>query len=84
MFAELCQKLCTAPVLVFPDFTKPFLLDTDTSNTGIGGVLSQLDEELKEHVIAFASCALSKSERRYGVTRQELLAAVMFTEQFAL
>ena len=81
-FAELRQKLCTAPVLVFPDFTKPFLLDTDASNTGIGGVLSQLDDEGKEHVIAFASRTLSKSERRYCVTRRELLAVVVFTEQF--
>ena len=39
-FAELCHKLFTAPVLAFPDFTKPFILDTDASNTGIGGVLS--------------------------------------------
>ena len=60
-FAELCRKLWTSPVLVFPDFTKPFLLDTDASNTGIGGVLSQLDVEGKEYVISFASCALSKS-----------------------
>ena len=58
-FAELCRKLCTAPVLVFPDFTKSFLLETDASNTGVSGVLSQLDDEGKEHVIAFASRTLS-------------------------
>ena len=38
-FAELHHKLCTAPVLTFPDFTKAFILDTDSSNTVIGGVL---------------------------------------------
>ena len=30
-FTELRHKLCTAPVLAFPDFTKAFILDTDTS-----------------------------------------------------
>ena len=81
-FAELCLRLCTAPVLAFPDFTKHFILDTDASNTGIGGVLSQLDEQDQKHVIAFASRMLSKSERRYCVTCCELLAVVVFTQQF--
>ena len=81
-FAELHHRLCTAPVLAFPDITKPFILDTDASNTGIGGVLAQLDEQGQEHVIAFASRTLSKSERRYCVTRRELLAVVVFTQQF--
>ena len=79
---ELRQRLCTAPVLAFPDFTKSFLLNTDASNTGIGGVLSQLDEQGQEHVIAFASRTLSKSKCRYCVTRRELLAVVVFTQQF--
>ena len=81
-FAELRHRLCTAPVLAFLDFTKPFILDTDASNTGIGGVLSQLDEQGQEHVIAFASHTLSKSEHQYCMTRRELLAVVVFTQQF--
>ena len=47
-FDELRQKLCSAPVLAYPDFKKSFILDTDASDTGIGGVLSQLDDDGRE------------------------------------
>ena len=81
-FDELRQKLCSAPVLAYPDFKKSFILDTDASDTGIGGVLSQLDDDGRERVIAYGSRLLSKAERRYCVTRRELLAMVVFTRQF--
>ena len=47
----------------------------------MGAVLSQMDEG-QERVVAYASKALSKSERRYCVTRKELLAVVYFTKYF--
>ena len=34
-------KVQSAPVLVFPDFNKPFLLKMDASKEGLGVVLSQ-------------------------------------------
>ena len=81
-FEELKNHLVTAPVLAYPDFSKPFNLDTDASNTGIGAVLSQCDEEGRERVIAYASRLLSKPERSYCVTRRELLAVVVLTKHF--
>ena len=81
-FKELRHCLVTAPILTYPDFSRPFILDTDASDTGIGAVLSQQDHEGKERVIAYASRVLSKPERNYCVTRRELLAVVHFTKHF--
>ena len=81
-FSELRCRLTSAPILAFPDYSKPFLLDTDASDTGIGAVLSQVHTDGQEHVIAYGSRSLSKPERRYCTTRKELLAVVFFTKQF--
>ena len=74
--------LTSAPVLSYPDFSRQFILDTDASDTGIGGVLSQVDADGRERVIAYGSRLLTKPERRYCVTRRELLAVVTFTRQY--
>lgn len=80
-FQELKIRLTTPPILAFPLPGTPFILDTDASLTGIGGVLSQVQEEL-ERVICFYSRVLSKTERNYCVTRRELLAIVKTIEHF--
>ena len=77
----LKHKLTHAPVLSFPDFAIPFVLDTDASHCGIGTVQSQIIDG-KETVIAYASRTLSKAEWKYCVTRKELLAMVHFIHHF--
>lgn len=72
----------SAPILIFPDYNKEFILDTDASNDSIGAVLSQVQESGEERVIAYASRVLSKPERKYCVTRQELLAVITFIKHF--
>ena len=81
-FTTLKQCLTTAPILSLPDFTKQFILDTDASDSGIGGVLSQIQQNGSECVIAYSSRVLSKPERRYCVTRKELLAVIYFVKHF--
>ena len=56
-------------------------MDTDASDTGIG-VLSQVDDEGRERFIAYGSRLLTKSERKYCVTRREILAVVTFIQQY--
>ena len=81
-FEEIRHRLVSSPILAFPDFSKPFILDTDASDVGIGAVLSQEQEDGTERVLAYASRVLSKPERRYCVTRKELLAVVSFIKHF--
>ena len=80
-FASLKEALCAAPVRGYPQQGKQFIVDTDASNAGIGGVLSQVQEG-NERVVAYFSKTLSKAERNYCVTRRELLAMVRTLEHF--
>jgi hypothetical protein len=81
-FEQLKQLAVTAPVRIYPDFTKPFILTTDASGIGIGAILSQLDEKGDEHPIAFASRSLKGVELRYPNTDRELLATIYGVRQF--
>ena len=80
-FDGLKAALCDAPILAYPKSSGMFVVDTDASNVGIGGVLSQIQDG-EERVICFASKKLNKSQRRYCVTRRELLAVVVFLQEF--
>jgi hypothetical protein len=41
-FQSLNEVLCTTSILAHPQPRERFVIDTDTSNLGIGGVLSQV------------------------------------------
>ncbi|KRX56856.1 Retrovirus-related Pol polyprotein from transposon [Trichinella sp. T9] len=79
---RLKRALTTAPILAFPRFDIPFVIDTDASETGIGAVLSQKHDPEGERVIAYASRTLSKTDWKYSTTRKELLSIVYFTKLF--
>ncbi len=80
-FYLLKTKLMSAPILAYPNSSDPYILDTDASQFGVGAVLSQLQQG-EEKVVAYYSRTLTKPERRYCVTRKELLAIVQGVKQF--
>lgn len=80
-FSSMKMKLTEAPVLRFPDFSRPCTLATDASKVGVGAVLSQ-EFEGKEHPIAYASRQLNSAEQKYGATEQECLAVVWAVRHF--
>lgn len=80
-FSELKSKLINPPLLIYPDFSKPFTLTTDASNVALGAVLSQ-GEKGQEQPIAYASRTLNPAERRYTTIEKELLAIVWAVKNY--
>lgn len=79
---EKCKELLTLdPVLIYPDFSKEFILTTDASDYAIGAVLSQ-GPIGKDRPIAYASRTLSQTEERYSTTEKEFLAIVWAVKHF--
>ena len=74
-FVELKRRLCAPPILAYPNFSLPFHLYTDASQTAIGYILGQTVEG-REVVIAYGGRELSLAEKRYSTTEREALAVV--------
>ena len=80
-FNCLKEKLVNPPILALPDFSLPFILDTDASTVATAGVLSQCQNG-KESVIAYGSRTLRDAEKNYSATKLEMLAAVYFVKYY--
>ena len=75
-FNELKDRLCSSPILGFPDMNKPFVVTTDASRTALGYILSQLDEKGQRKVICYAGRSLKAYERNFSATEMELAAVI--------
>lgn len=81
-FDQLKQSLTSPAILVLPDPTKPYVVRTDASRVGVGGVL--LQEQLLDSTgpsaasilkpVAFASRSLKPAEKNYSAIELECLA----------
>ena len=82
-FEILKKKLCSAPVLAYPKPGLRYLLDTDASDVGVSGVLSQIQDG-KERVIAYASKKLNVQRQRYSVTFMNHFRHYLLGQNFLL
>ena len=73
-FDKLKQLCGQTPILAYTNYKKPFKLCTDASESGLGAVVYQRQDDGANHVIAYASCTLSKSEKNYDAHKLEFLA----------
>ena len=82
-FSTLKTKLSSSPILQLPDCSRPFVLRTDASNTGVGAVLLQENEQTGElFPVAYASRKLLPRERAYATIEKEGLAIVWGIQKF--
>lgn len=79
-FRHLKECLVSAPILSCPDYTKPFVVQTDASGYGIAAVLTQPNPD-GDKVIAYLSRSLTKQERNFSVTQRECLAVLWAVEK---
>ena len=69
---EHLKHLCSQThILAYADYTKPFQLHTDTSESGLGAVLYQKQADGTKSVIAYASQTLSQSKQNYDAHKLE-------------
>ncbi|TQD76709.1 hypothetical protein C1H46_037743 [Malus baccata] len=71
------MAMSTTPVLAFPDFTKPFTIEFDASNHGIGAVLSH-----DHYPIEFLSKPLAPKHQALSVYDKEMLAVVFAVQKW--
>ena len=75
-FKKLKGSLTSAPVLLAPDFSKPFSLQVDASDDGIGAVLLQCGADQVYHPVCYFSRKLKVHQLNYSTIEKECLALV--------
>ncbi|TMS39485.1 hypothetical protein L596_005998 [Steinernema carpocapsae] len=79
--AENGPYLTTGPR--HPDFSRPFVMETDASKIAVAACLLQANAAGEEHPVSFASRPLRGPEQRYHCNEQEALAVVFGLKQFS-
>jgi len=75
-FKNMKVTFTLQPVLLMPDYAKPFEIESDASLYATGAVLLQQDTNGEWHPVAFHSQSISLTEQNYQVYDRELMAII--------
>ena len=81
-FEKVKAMLSNHPVLMAPNFQKPFSLMIDASDVGAGAVLGQKDDNGIDKPVCFFSRKFNKHEKRYSTVEKETLALMFALKHF--
>jgi hypothetical protein len=81
-FNELKDKFTSVPLLVPPDMTLRFRIESDASDYATGAVLSQYCQDGNIRPVTFLSKSLNEAERNYDVHDKELLGVIRALEEW--
>ena len=75
-FNDLKACFISAPILIIPDKTKPFIVELDASLVATGAILMQQDSNGELHPCTYHSTSFTATERNYNIYNRELLGIV--------
>ena len=70
------------PVLRFPNFSEPFIIEVDASDFAVGGVLSQKHSDDAVHPVAYFSNTLDKCKQKWSTHTKEAYALLAATRHW--
>jgi RNase H-like domain found in reverse transcriptase len=73
---KLIKAVTSNPVLLCPDFKKPFILEVDVSQYMMGAILYQQDLDEHWRPVGYYSKSFNEAEQGYDIHDQELLAII--------
>ena len=81
-FDDLKACFISTPILIIPDKTKPFIIESDTLLVATGAILMQQDSNGELHPCVYHSTSFTAIEQNYDIYDRELLGIVCTLEEW--
>jgi hypothetical protein len=81
-FQKVKTLLMSSPILIAPDFEKPFKIQVDASDLGCGAVLLQSDFQGIDRPVGYFSKKFDKHQKNYSTIEKEALALILALKHF--